>query len=265
MERAFCYFWKHSRHRVFPFFGLHLGEPDHVAAVRGELSVEEEVHEVDLPDDVDKVEHFADEETVGVVLVCVEIGGEVIHEKFLAVVLALFVNDGAVEVEDEHLDAASLPGLPQVAGHVEQDGLEEQHETHPLIVLVVAHLVLPVHVGRHPGLHDVLAHAAHQPVGDGERGVDPAVGVHHVEGDLVHDAVNGIPDVLARGHQQGEGHQDDDGGLVVQSEDIVVDAYRVEFEKPLDGAKHVKHGVSCWGPGGAVRDCRSGTDLLSEH
>ena len=64
---------------------------------------------------------------------------------------------------------------------------------------------------------------------------------HDIVGNLFHNAVNGIPNVLLRCDQQGANHQDDEGGLVVQAEDIVVDADGVELDQPLDGAEDVKH------------------------
>ena len=46
-----------------------------------------------------------------------------------------------------------------------------------------------------------------------EGGVDPAVSVHRIPGNLLHNAVNGVPDVLPTGHQQACSHQDHEGGL----------------------------------------------------
>lgn len=87
--------------------------------------------------------------------------------------------------------------------------------------------VLSLHVARHSRLDEILARNTHHAIGNGERGVDPAVGVHHVQRDLVHDAVDGIADVLATGDEQREGDQDDYRRLVVQPEDVVVYADRV--------------------------------------
>ena len=54
----------------------------------------------------------------------------------------------------------------------------------------------------------------HGSVRDGECGVDPAVGVHHVLGDVrVHDAVDWVSYVLSRGHQETGHHQDHHRGL----------------------------------------------------
>ena len=105
-------------------------------------------------------------------------------------------------------------------------------------------------------------------VGDGECRVDPAVGVHDIVGDLLHDAVDGVADVLPvdgnkktaveqddihdnrlrhhhclpRGDEEGADDEDDEGGLVVEAEDIVVNAHRVELDQPLHRAKDVIHG-----------------------
>lgn len=130
-----------------------------------------------------------------------DVQGEVFDEGFLAVVFALFTHDGAIEVEDQGFDAAGLPRLPQISGHVEKDRLEEENETHPLVVLVVFDFVFAVDVRRHSRLDDVLAYPARQPVGDRERGIDPAVGVHHVQRNFIDDAVDWVSDVLARRHQ----------------------------------------------------------------
>ena len=46
-----------------------------------------------------------------------------------------------------------------------------------------------------------------------EGGVDPAVGVHHPLGDLLHDAVYRVPDVLLGRHQGARRDQDHEGRL----------------------------------------------------
>ena len=55
--------------------------------------------------------------------------------------------------------------------------------------------------------------------GDGVGGVDPAVGVQHVLGNVLRvHAVYGVADVLPRGHDQAEGQEEGDRGAVVESE-----------------------------------------------
>lgn len=222
MEGALGYFGKHSRHWVFSLFRFHFSKLDHVRAVRGELSVEEEVHEVDLSNHIDEVERLADEEPPGVEVLSVNIGGEIVDEEFHPFFFALFWNHGAVEIEDEHFDTPAFPCLPEIARNIKENGLEEENETDPLVVLVILHFVLALDVTRYTRLNNVPPDCARQPVGNGEGGVDPAVGVHHIERDVVDDTVDGISDVLPRGDEERERHQDDDSRLVVESEHIVV-------------------------------------------
>lgn len=171
-----------------------------------------------------------------------QIGGKVVNQQLLAVVLAIFTDNRAVEVEHKHLDAATLPRLPHVPGQVEEHCLEEEHEAHPLVVLVVLDLVLAVHVGRNARLDHVFADAATETVGYGERRVYPTVRVHDVERYIVDDAIDRVTDVLAGRDKQRERYQDDDSHFVVQPEYVVIDAHAVDFQQPLDGAEHVEHG-----------------------
>ena len=87
--------------------------------------------------------------------------------------------------------------------------------------------------------------------------MDPAVGVHRIPWNLLHNAVNGVPDVLPAGHQQACSHQDDKGGLdtgfklhtvvenisylVVQPKYCIVDAYFVKLDQTLHRPKHIQH------------------------
>lgn len=165
--------------------------------------------------DVNKVEELTQEEPNSVEVLRVQVGGKVVDEQLLAVSLALLADDRAVQIEHEHFDAAALPRLPHVPGQVEEHGLEEEHEAHPLVVLVVLDFVLTVHVGPDAGLDHVLADAAVDVVGQRKRRVDPTVRVHDVERHIVDDAIDRVADVLTGRDQQREGDQDDDGSLVV--------------------------------------------------
>ena len=66
----------------------------------------------------------------------------------------------------------------------------------------------------------------------------------HVSRNFLYDAINWVSNVLPGGDEQRCDNQDDEGRLVVEPEGVVVDAYRVELDQPLDGAEHVKHGSS---------------------
>ena len=141
---------------------------------------------------------------------------------------------------DEHPDLAALGRLPEQPGQVEHAGLEEEEEADPLVVLVVLDLLalLEVAEGRDAGVRDVLALLAGPPGGDGEGGVDPAVGVHDAAGDAVDDAVDGVADVLAGGHQERGEDEHDHGAL----EDIEMVSVKVMLKRfvfdPLSATGH---------------------------
>ena len=122
---------------VLGFFFRHRQD---ATSVSRKFATEEQVHEINLTNDVDKVHDFAQEETAGIKVMIVQVGGEIIDENFLAFILGVLSDDGAIQVQHEHLHPASLPPLPQVTGDVEQECLEEQHETNPLVVFVVPDL-----------------------------------------------------------------------------------------------------------------------------
>ena len=69
----------------------------------------------------------------------------------------------------------------------------------------------------------------------------------HIVGDFFNDAVDGVSDVLLGGDQQRGHDQDDEGGLVVKPEHIVVDADRVELDEALHRAEDIKHGDAVFG------------------
>lgn len=157
VERAFGDLRKHPRHGINALIRLQLSELQDITAIGAELAVEEEVHKVDLSNHIHKVQGFAHEESEGVEIVAVQVANEVVDQDLFAIVLALIVHNRAVEIHDQHLEASAFPGLPQIARYVEQDGLEEEDEAHPLVVLVVLHLVLALHMGAHAGLHHIAS------------------------------------------------------------------------------------------------------------
>ena len=79
------YFWEDSGHGIHPVARRHLGYGDHIAAVRGELSAQEEVDEEYLPDHIDKVESLTEEESHGVPIIVVLSIQEVINQNLQSV------------------------------------------------------------------------------------------------------------------------------------------------------------------------------------
>lgn len=99
--------------------------------------------------------------------------------------------------------------------------------------------------------------------GDRVGGMDPTVGVlkavqclncfyrliiptiafshHDIVGYLFNNAVDWISYILPRGNEKRGDDKDEDSALVVQAEDVVVDADGLELDQALDGPKDVKH------------------------
>lgn len=122
MERTFGDFRKHAGHRIAALLRFHLREAQHVTAVRRELTTQEIIHEVDLHKHVDEIQRLADEEAEGIKVVTIQILGEIIQQNLLSLFFAFIVDDGTVEIQHEHLDATTFPGLPQVARNVKANG-----------------------------------------------------------------------------------------------------------------------------------------------
>ena len=71
-----------------------------------------------------------------------------------------------------------------------QINLKEECEADPLVVLVLHHLLL-VDDWPHSRVRNLTPNLCIDQLGEGEGGVDPAVGVHHILGNVrVNDAVD---------------------------------------------------------------------------
>ena len=77
----------------------------------------------------------------------------------------------------------------------------------------------------------------------GKCGMNPTICVHNA-GKIVkifYYAINRITNVLLWSDQKRGQDQDDKGGFVMKSEDIVVNADGLELHQALDGPKDIKH------------------------
>jgi len=106
-----------------------------------------------------------------------------------------------------------------------------------LIVLVVDRLLSVPRYRRYSRVGNIHALFTYPAFWYGEGTVDPAVCVHDASRYTICHTVDGITDVLPGGDQDTGAHQDHDSGLVVKSEDIVVNAYSVKLKKPRELAK----------------------------
>lgn len=136
---------------------IHFRHVGHVQAVLHELSPQEPINQKDLADDVDQIlkgcpdEPLDDANNLSAVAyqqltkeedqsiarmttpILIEIRDELVN-LFLFYVLR---HDGHVQALDQGLHLPTLLELPQVVRGIEQQGLEEESEANPLVVLVV--------------------------------------------------------------------------------------------------------------------------------
>jgi len=77
VERTFWHFWENFGHGVRTLLWRSVGYGQNFWAIGGEISVEEDVHEIHLSDDIDKVEELAEDELVNIDIVGFEIPQDV--------------------------------------------------------------------------------------------------------------------------------------------------------------------------------------------
>ena len=118
--------------------------------------------------------------------------------------------------------------------------MSEEDEADPLVVLVVDHVVLAgINWDRHdPDVREV-ARVRHSR--DREGRVDPAERVGELCRKSVEDAVDGLADELRHGDGHAARHEDDEGQLVVEPEDVAVDHLLAGLEVAGDEPQRRKH------------------------
>ena len=63
----------------------------------------------------------------------------------------------------------------------------------------------------------------------------------HIIRNFFNYTINRITNVLSRSHQQGCNNQNNEGGFIMQSEDIIVNTNCFELYQPFNWRKNVKH------------------------
>ena len=124
------------------------------------------------------------------------IGGEIINEELLSFVFGLFGDDGAAEVQHQHLHLAGLPRLPQVAGNVEEQGLEEEDEANPLIIFMIFDGVALTRGTDARVRHIDADPLGGQTVGNRKRRVNPTIRIHYISRNAFNDTIDGVANVL---------------------------------------------------------------------
>jgi hypothetical protein len=108
--------------------------------------------------------------------------------------------------------------------------LEEQDKTHPLIVFVVdAWLSRSVLIN--PWMRDFLANSFVVSMRKSKCGMNPTIGVYNIRRYVIAlNTIDGVSKVLTTSYEEGEGDEEDHGCLIVEAENVVVDAYLVYFD-----------------------------------
>ena len=92
------------------------------------------------------------------------------------------------------------------------------------------------------GMRHVDADSFPESTGDGVGGVNPAVSVEHIFGNVLGvNTVDGVAHVLPGGDNEREGQQTHDGKGVVQPEDSAVNMHMADLDQVFEAAEHVYH------------------------
>lgn len=178
VERALCHARKHLHHRIPSAFLVHVREAQHIRAVRHKGTAQKAIHQHNVDDNIQKVEHLAEKVPKRVPIVHGQTFADVVHQTALARrALVTGQRQHTAQSFGKHAHLARLPVLPDHVRHIEADALEEQHERHPLVVAVERLVLVLV---AQATLGDVGADDFAVLAGQRERVGDPAVGADDV-------------------------------------------------------------------------------------
>lgn len=201
MEGAFGNTREDSDHGVHSILLFLVRVLDHVHSVPCKLSPEEQVNEINLQNDIDQVEGFANEELAGVVLVLEPMAAEELYESSETWQVILIFGARVSQLQGEACHSTGFHGLPYDKRQAEHQGLEEQDEAHPLVKSVLDELVSRQELVD-SRIHDFGAHGFEEGLREGEGAFDPAVSVQELFGDVILlNAQDGFAEELVAGHQ----------------------------------------------------------------
>ncbi len=117
--------------------GIHIGVGNDFGAVSEEIISEEFVGQVDLTHDVDEVEQFTEIKSQGVDVVAAFVIVQEVDDLLLADDLSVRIGESCLQLQSEGLHLLVLEHFPQEVRCVEEQRLEEENETHPLVVAMI--------------------------------------------------------------------------------------------------------------------------------
>lgn len=165
-------------HRIQSNSPVPFGEVDNIPSVLAELTAQEAVHQAHLDEHVDQIGHLrnAVHPEQGVVHVPVRLD---VADQASYLLAFLLINDHRrIESLHQLLSSGALVLFPRETRDVEEECLEEENETHPLVVgMVDTILGQIVHRFVHTRIGDLVAHRLVPRRGDGEGCMNPTVRV----------------------------------------------------------------------------------------
>jgi len=139
------------------------------------------------------------------------------------------------------LDFAGFPVFPQPPGNVKEYGLKEETEADPLVVFDVSSF-FRVDGLVDTGMRHINADSLPESTGDGVGGVNPAVSVEHIFGNVLGvNTVNGVAHVLPGGDDERKGQQAHHREGVMQPEDGAVNMHMADLDQVFEAAEYVYH------------------------
>lgn len=192
--------WKYVDHGIDSVLLYLFGEMHDPQTVAEKLAVEEFVHKIQLDDDVDQAQRFAEPVANCVHVVSLDMSQEVIEQHFLFLAFFVFSAQTYVQTHDDRSHESAFPSVPYEFRGVAQYGLEKQYETHPLIVGVVFFRVFLAEIIVDTRVSDLDTDLTSERVRHGERGRDPAVRVDRMRRKTTHYTLDRISNKLCSGN-----------------------------------------------------------------
>ena len=122
---------------ICSLLGIQIGIGNDFGAVSEEIISEIFVGQVDLTHDVDEVEQFTEEESQGVYVVGALVIVQEADDPLNSSVFNIGIDERGLQFQSEGLHLVIFEHFPQIARCEEEQRLEEEDETHPLIVAMI--------------------------------------------------------------------------------------------------------------------------------
>ena len=131
---------KYLGHWIGPIFKFQTGVVKNVSSVACEFVVQEEINEIHLADDINKVPNFQSKKAEGIQAMTSSVSLEILHNGFNGLVFLLLAEHWFLQVSNQHGNFSILRHFPQVTRNVEEEYLQAEEKSNPLVPPVVLDL-----------------------------------------------------------------------------------------------------------------------------